>query len=469
MPIRGPGGGLALVARHTLRLLEAAKKSVDGPPGYPGDVSKAAAPHPERDPAGSSAGPAADPHARAALARRTIRILFAAQILSGAGLAAGITVGALLTEDMLGSKGYAGVATALFTLGSAAAALLVGRLSQRSGRRPGLAAGYAVGAVGGAGVVVAAATNSVPLLLLSFVLYGSGVATNLQARYAGADLVGPSERGRAVSTVLVATTLGGVLGPNMVDLTGDWAAALGIRELAGPFLLATAAYGSAAIAVTTFLRPDPLLVARRWALDDAADGTAPAAPGRASTDTADLRLGAAAMIVTQIVMVAVMTMTPVHMRDNGHTLSATGLVIAVHIAAMFLPSPVTGRLVDRVGRRPMIAAGAFTLAAAGLLAALAPDDSMVLLTIALGLLGFGWNLGLIGGTALVTDATPLERRARTQGTIDLGVALAGAAGGLGSGFMVAETSYAALSIAGGVLALVLLPTLLATRPSPAAA
>lgn len=407
------------------------------------------------------------PDERAALARRTVRILFGAQVLSGAGLAAGVTVGALLTEDMLGSTGVSGVATALFTLGSAAAALLVGRISQRSGRRPGLAMGYAVGALGGAGVVVAAAIGSVPLLLLSFVLYGSGTATNLQARYAGADLVGPRERGRAVSTVLVATTIGGVLGPNTVGLTGSLATELGIRELAGPFMLASLAYAAAALAVTTFLRPDPLLVARRWALDDAGGQAAPAAAPTALA-VADLRLGAAAMIVTQIVMVAVMTMTPVHMRDHGHSLSATGFVIAVHVAAMFLPSPITGRLVDRVGRRPMIAAGALTLTAAGLVAALAPDDSMVLLTLALALLGLGWNLGLIGGTALVTDSTPLASRARTQGSIDLGVALAGAAGGLGSGFMVASTSYAALSLAGGALALVLLPTLIATRAIPTA-
>ena len=155
---------------------------------------------------------------REALARRTIRVLLVSQVLAGAGLAAGITVGALLAEDMLGSTSSAGLPTALFTLGSAAAAILVGRLSQASGRRPGLAAGYAVGAIGGAGIVLAAAIDNVPLLFVALLLYGSGIATNLQARYAGADLVAPERRGRAVSTVLVATTLGAVAGPNLVDV-----------------------------------------------------------------------------------------------------------------------------------------------------------------------------------------------------------------------------------------------------------
>jgi MFS family permease len=400
-----------------------------------------------------------------ALQRRTLRVLLASQVLAGAGLAAGVTVGALLAEDMLNSTGLSGLPAALLTLGSAGAAAGVGRLSQRWGRRPGLATGYTVGAVGGAGVVLAAAVGSVPLLLVSLLLYGSGTATNLQARYAGADLAAPERRGRAVSRVLVATTLGAVAGPNLVEPMGSVAAALGIPELAGPFLLATAAYALAGVVVSLELRPDPLLTARAIA-DEAATG----APSPvAATNTVLLRLGATAMIVTQLVMVALMTMTPVHMRNHGHGLGAAGLVISLHIAAMFLPSPLTGVLVDRLGRRPLIAAAGGTLLTAGLVAATAPPDSVVLLAIALILLGLGWNLGLVAGTALLTDAVPLQHRARTQGTVDLGVALAGATGGIGSGLVVAATSFAALGLAGGLVALALVPSLLISRSGTAAA
>ncbi len=135
-------------------------------------------------------------------------MLVAAQVFSGAGLAAGIAVGALLAEDMIGGTGWSGLPAALFTLGSAIAAFAVGAVSQRAGRRPGLALGFGVGAVGSAGIVAAAAMDSVPLLVVSLVLYGWGTATNLQARYAGADLASADHRGRAISVVLVATPWG---------------------------------------------------------------------------------------------------------------------------------------------------------------------------------------------------------------------------------------------------------------------
>jgi len=266
----------------------------------------------------------------------------------------------------------------------------------------------------------------------------------------------------------VATTAGAVAGPTLTDATGALAGGLGIPELAGPFLLSTAAWVAAGLVLLVFLRPDPLLTARRLALAPA-DASAEPLPPAAPDVPALVRLGATAMVLSQLVMAAVMTMTPIHMRDHGHGLGATGLVIAVHIGSMYLPSPLTGVLVDRVGRRPVIAAGCLVLLAAGVLAAAAPADSVVLLSLALGLLGLGWNLGLIGGTALVTDGTSLAMRARTQGSVDLAVALAGAAGGISSGIVVASTSFAALSIAGGVVALALVPVLLRARDRPVAA
>nr|WP_232108145.1 MFS transporter [Streptomyces gossypiisoli] len=236
-----------------------------------------------------------------------MRVLFLSQILSGAGLAAGITVGGLLAEQMLGSTRLAGLPSALFTAGSALAAVLVGRISQARGRRPGLALGYLTGAVGALGVIAATVLDSPVLLFVSLFVYGSGTATNLQARYCGADLAAPAHRARAVSTVLVATTLGGVLGPNLAAPTGNLASALGIPDLAGPFLLAGAAYTLAALVLALWLHPDPLLLAREL------HATRPAAPNPTSGQEIGKRkpgvvLGALVMILTQLVMTAIMTM-----------------------------------------------------------------------------------------------------------------------------------------------------------------
>ncbi|MDC7120576.1 MFS transporter [Cellulomonas fimi] len=403
-----------------------------------------------------------DATAREALQRRTLWVVVASQVLGGAGLAAGITVGALLAEQMLGAQSMSGLPAALFTLGAAVAAFLVGRVTQRRGRRIGLALGFGAGGVGALAVVLAAALGNVPLLFVALFVYGAGTATNLQARYAGTDLAPAHRRGTAVSVAMVSTTVGAVAGPNLVTPLGATATALGLPALAGPFLLAGVAYVAAGGVLLALLRPDPFLVARDLAdqpMPDAAEAAPPQRPGIGAT------VGAVVMVLTQVAMIAVMTMTPVHMRAHHHGMSAIGLVIGIHVGAMYLPSLVTGRLVDRVGRVPMAVAAAITLLLAGATAALAPADSMPWLIVALALLGLGWNFGLISGTALVVDATVPANRARTQGSIDVLIALGGAGGGAMSGVVMAATSYATLSLLGGALSLLLLPVLVWTRRS----
>jgi MFS family permease len=400
--------------------------------------------------------------------RRTLVILVLAQVLSGAALAAGVTVGALLAQDMLGSTRLSGLPSALFAAGGALAAVGVGRLSERSGRRVGLTAGYLVGAVGGFGVVAAAWLDDIVLLFASLFVYGAGVATSPQARYAGADLAAPSRRGRAVSTVLVATTFGAVVGPNLVSVTGRMAEAIGIPALAGPFLLAGVAYGAAGLLLWAMLRPDPLQLARALAIvPSTAVGPDLNSRQRGSAWSPAVVSGAGILVLTQFVMVAIMTMTPIHIQHYGHDLSATGVVISAHIAAMFLPSPLSGWLVDRFGPRAIATASALTLLVAGLLAAAAPSASVITLGLALVLLGLGWNFGLVSGSTVITDAVPLAFRARTQGTVDLVVAVAGACGGVGSGLLVSATSYRTLALLGGLVALAVIPFAALGRPRAA--
>ncbi|PFV56163.1 MFS transporter [Bacillus cereus] len=398
------------------------------------------------------------------LYKRTLIIVSISQMFGGAGLAAGITVGALLAQQMLGTDAFAGLPTAMFTLESALAAFIVGKLSQRYGRRIGLATGFIVGGFGAIGVVMAALTNSIILLLISLLIYGAGTATNLQARYAGTDLADKKQRATAVSITMVMTTFGAVAGPNLVGVMGSFAHSIGVPKLAGPFILSAAAFILAGLVLFVMLRPDPLIIANiieRYKQEHTYKGQP--ITEEVKENKRGITVGAIVMILTQIVMVAIMTMTPVHMGHHGHGLSAVGLVIGFHVGAMYLPSLVTGMLIDKIGRTTMSIAGGVILLAAGVIAAIAPSDSLLLLIVALSLLGLGWNLGLISGTAQIVDSTTPSTRAKTQGKIDVFIALAGASGGAMSGMVVANSSYAALSLAGGVLALLLIPVVIWSR------
>ncbi|MFF8727107.1 MFS transporter [Streptomyces sp. NPDC015171] len=401
---------------------------------------------------------------RSRVLRRVLTVLVVSQTLGGAGMAAGITVGALLAQDLLDSTSLAGLPAALFTGGATLGAAGLGRVCQRRGRRPGLALGHGIAALGSAGVVAGAATRSPVLLLTALFVYGAGTATGLLARYAGADLAPPERRGRAAGTVLFAMTLGAVAGPNLVGPTGALAHAWGIPRLAGPFLLAAAAYAAAALVLLVWLRPDPLLLARAQEPPGAPAGRGTGPRGQVR-DAPGVVTGATVMITAQLVMIAVMTMTPVHMIGHGHATQAAGLVIALHVGAMFLPSPLSGLLADRVGRRPVAAASGAVLLSAGLLAGLAPPSSAAVLACALVLLGAGWNLAVISGTALIADAAPAEHRATVQGLADVGMSVAGATGGMASGLVMGSGGYPALATAAGVLALAVIPAV-ALRGTP---
>lgn len=398
------------------------------------------------------------------LYKKTLIVVILSQIFGGAGLAAGLTVGALLAQDMLKTDSYAGIPVALITVGSALGAWFVGRLTQRWGRGPALASGFLAGGVAAIGIIIAAVHQNIYLLFASLLIYGAGTATNMQARYAGTDLAKPSQRAAAVSMAMVSTTFGAVAGPNLVGVMGRVAESIGVPALAGPFILAAGAFILAGLILLLFLRPDPYGIAQ--AIEEAnirnvADSSNEAV-NRSERNTRGILVGACVMILTQVVMVSIMTMTPVHMKHHGHDLNAVGLVIGIHIGAMYLPSLFTGFLVDKIGRIVMSVTAGIVMLCSGILAAIAPAESMALIITALALLGLGWNLGFISGTAMLIDATPASTRAKTQGTVDVLIALAGASGGALSGMVVASTSYGTLSIAGGLLALVLIPVCLSS-------
>ncbi|MFD1831906.1 MFS transporter [Streptomyces desertarenae] len=403
-----------------------------------------------------------------ALRRRTTAVLVLSQILGGLGVATGIALAAVLAEEVGGSKALAGLAVTSSVLGTAVLSLPFAALTAARGRRAGLAAGYLVGAAGGVLVVLASAAGSFPLLLLGTAVFGAGSCANLQARFAAADLAEPAHRGRAISTVVWATTIGAVLGPNIAAPAGRSTAGLGIPEAAGPFLWGAAVFLLAAVLVLALLRPDPLLTAR--ALAAAGPASAPEA-GRslragaaAVAASPHARLALAAVACSHTAMVSIMVMTPVDLGHHGADIELIGLVISLHITGMYAFSPLVGRLCDRLGRLPVIALGVALLAGAALTAGTADGDH-VQTAAGLFLLGLGWSAGLVGGSTLLTDSVPQSSRAAVQGLSDLVMNAAAGAGGALAGVVVAQAGYGWLNAMG---AAVLLPVAALALSAPAA-
>jgi MFS family permease len=392
------------------------------------------------------------PREIATVQRRTLRILFVTQIISGIGVAIGASVGALLAADIAGI-GVSGLAQSALVVGAALFALPATEIVQRHGRRPSLATGYFVAAAGSIVVVTAALRNSIPLLFAGFFLFGGATAAGLQARYAAVDLAPAALRGRHLSLIVWATTLGAVVGPNLAAVAGDSLNTYGVPTLAGPFFFSALLFGLATVLLMLLLRPDPAVVARN-AVEDPSVSASHGRPGiraafRAVASTRQARLGVSAMAVGHLVMIGVMAMTPVHIRgaghDAAHTLRIVGIVLSFHIAGMFAFSPGMGWLTDRLGRRAVIFIGIVLLLAACALAGSAGHHPARLAT-GLMTLGLGWSATMVAGSTLLTESISVDLRASAQGLSDLTMGLAGASAGALSGVIVGAWGYRTLTL-----------------------
>lgn len=411
-----------------------------------------------------------DPLSVEPVQRRTLRTLVTTQALGGIGVGAAVSVNALLAKDVSGSEGLAGLAQTGQVLGTAVAAAALAGLMGRRGRRVGLSVGYLVGAGGAALCLLAGSVRSFPLLLLGAVLIGSTTAANNQSRYAAVDLSQPARRGRDLGTVVWATTVGAVLGPNLTGAGAAVAERLGVPELTGPYVFAAAGMLLATAVMLVRLRPDPLLLARRLAADSPADPAAAADPVAGEADPAPeaqarrasawavvrarprLLAAASGLALAQAAMVSVMVMTPIHM-DHGHaTLQVIGLVISVHILGMYAFSPAVGWLVDRAGATTVLLAGGIVLLVSLSLAGTSPDGASWRLAWGLFLLGVGWSLAAVAASALIAATTPVEHRTGVQGLTDMTTGMTAALGGAVAGVIVGTAGFSWLTVLAAVMA-----------------
>ncbi|MET4638307.1 MFS transporter [Mycetocola sp. 2940] len=396
----------------------------------------------------------------AALQRRSVWLLSAGQVLGGFAVGATLSLGALLAADISGSDAWSGMAATMSTLGAAIAAIPLARIAVRHGRRVALGGGALVSALGASLTIVAATVRSFPLLLLALALLGTGVAVGLQARFAATDLASDRTRGRDLSIVVWATTIGAVIGPNLLEPGDAVGRVLGLVPLTGPFLFGIAAQVLAALVYLFALRPDPLLTARALgATSDA--GSRP--EQTAAVSRARERFAITAVALSHATMVAVMSMTPVHLLHHGASLTIIGLTISLHVAGMFALSPVFGILADRLGRLPVILLGQSLFVAALVTIAMGAESAPAV-SVGLVLLGLGWSASTVAGSALITESTEPIRRPRVQGISDTLMSLSGAVGGALAGPILAFVGFDGLAVAATALvAVVVVGTIVVSR------
>jgi MFS family permease len=418
---------------------------------------------------GDAPGERGEAH-RADVQRRTMGTLVAMQASGNAAIASVVAVSSLLAADLLGGEALAGLGSAMFTAGAALVAVPLAQHMRRRGRRPGLVVAYATAVVGAGLATTAGQIGSFPLFVVGLFLIGAGQAANLVGRYVAADLARPDRRARAISIVVWTGTLGAVLGPTFATLEKDAAASAGFNRLIGPLLFSGAYFALAAVVVAVFMRPDPLVVAgglapggeprvRRLAQVRSAFAVIRRFPGA--------RLGLVAVVISQTTMVAVMTMTPLHMRDHGQA-DLSAFVIALHIVGMYGLAPAVGLAADRLGRVLVIQGGAAVLGLGTVVSVLAGYHPALIFT-GLFLLGLGWSCGLIGGSTLLTESVPVHDRVAVQGAADLLMGVCGALGAVISGMVKAQLGFHMLANGASIAAVILLVTATGARRAMAVA
>lgn len=397
---------------------------------------------------------------QAAVQRRTVLVLSLGQVLGGIAFGATVSLGALLAADISGSDALSGLATASVTLGAALCAIPLARLAARVGRRRALTLGNLFALVGIAVVILAASLRVFPLLLVGILMIGAGNAGNLQSRFAATDLAAAKHRGRDLSIVVWATTIGGVAGPLLLGPGEIVGAAIGMPPQTGSYAFSFVAQCAALILYLVALRPDPLLAAQRLVTATAA------ATGTVMADRPVVaRYAMFAVAGSHVVMASVMAMTPVHlahMAHGAHGMSPTpadvsalvGITIALHVGGMYALSPLFGILADRWGRLRVVLLGQVLLGGALAFAVFVNDQEWGVM-VALIMLGLGWSAATVAGAALLTESSAPEIRTRRQGRSDSLMSLSAAAGAVLAGVVLSNFQYAGLGIAASVIVVVI--------------
>jgi MFS family permease len=381
--------------------------------------------------------------------KRTLIAICIGVVLVNIAMVVASTVGTLIAADALGPA-WSALPNTAGVLGTGIGALVLTSIMARRGRRDGLLAAYGVAVVGAIAASIAVLGGALALLVGGMLLIGLGNAAAQLSRYAAAEAYPPERRGLVLGMVVWGGTVGAVVGPNLIAPLATFADASGLPPMIGAYVLAFVAMLGAALAIVFMPR------------DKAPTGPAPSGPSLRTLLQTEPRIAVplVAMVAANFTMVAVMTMTPVYVHLHGEGLAVIGGIISAHMIGMFVLSPLSGRLADWRGGMTVVWLGVGTLLCATLLAATAPVADSAWLSLAVFLLGYGWNLCWVGGSSQLAGRLQM----RVQGDIDALVWTTSAVASLVSGALLATGGFFLVLSAGAAIAMTpLLPLLLLRR------
>ena len=351
---------------------------------------------------------------------RNLIVLFACQLLAATGAIVMVTLGGIIGADLSDNPALATLPVSVWVLSMAATTIPATMIMRRIGRPLGFSLASLSAAVAVLVALLALQQASFWGYVVAAGLFGINMAFTQQYRFAAIESVPASYAARAVSLVLMGAVGGAMLGPFILKHSLTWSISV---PYAGTMLSLAALYLIAAVLFLLLRTP------RTEGASDASDAARPLLTMIRQPVFIVAVLGGT---VGYGVMTFVMTATPLSMHSvDGFSLQQTANVIRAHVFGMYLPSLVSGYLIDRLGVTRMMAAGAIVLVLALIVAM--SGHSMNEYMLALILLGVGWNFLYVGATTLLTYTYSPEERFRAQAVNEFCVFGVTAAGSLLAG------------------------------------
>ena len=366
------------------------------------------------------------------LMNKNLWLLILSQIFAFTAAPVTVFLSGIIGSQFSPVKSLATLPMALSIVGTAIFAIFAAKLMSIIGRR----AGFIFASVGTSITSLVAAYS---IVIESFILFnlacfiiGAGIAFSHQYRFAAVETVDKEMAPKAISIILLAGIGSAFIGPNLANIS---------KAIISQHLYVGSYIALAALTLTSTIF---LLFYK----DSHKRNNIIKKSSRSYFELISQPRFLQALIASAFayaVMSFLMTATPISMHIMEKiSLTKTGFVIQLHIAAMFLPSLITGNLIKKLGHSKIMYTGVVLFSVTILLSLFEQNFSNYL--IALIFLGLGWNFLFISGTSLLVLSYREEEKFKAQGFNDLIVYTIQAIASLSAGLFISLTSWKTMNL-----------------------